>query len=526
LSSHRAVDIKAIISLKFSDYGYNGEIQTGKDMTESYRPKPGDRFFRPPRIKRFRLRRVLGVAALFSAGYGNVGSSIYYALGIVALVALGATPVVLGIAGILFIFTALTYAEGTAMLPEAGGSASFARHGFNDMAGFAAGWALMLSYIVTISISAFTIPPYLGFFWEPFKLSPVVGTLTSIGIVGFLMIINIVGIKETSFLNISAAVLDITTQVALVVIGFILLFNPPVLFHRIIDNWPSTGNLVFGIALASIAYTGIETMSQMAEETKQPEKRVPRALIMMIVAVLVIFAGISLVSLSAMTPQELATDWDRDPVAGIAANLPIVLISDVLKPLIALLAGTILLIATNAGLIGISRLAFSLGSHKLQPAILSRVHHRFKTPYIAIIVFGVLAIIILTPGFFATDAFEDMGALYAFGSLLAFMFAHASILSMRVSQPTLERPFKLGWNLRMWGRELPVSAIIGLLATTTIWVIILITQPYSRWVGIVWMGIGFIIYYFYRRKANLGLTRRAKAWATAERGRPDFLNRK
>jgi APA family basic amino acid/polyamine antiporter len=475
-------------------------------MTESYRPKPGDRVVRPKRIRRFRLRRVLGVAALFSAGYGNVGSSIYYALGIVALIALGATPVVLGIAGILFIFTALTYAEGTAMFPEAGGSASFARHGFNDLAGFAAGWALMLSYIVTISISAYTIPPYLGFFWEPFKASPVLGTLTSMGIVGFLMVINIIGIKETSFLNVGAAILDIATQVTLVVIGFILLFNPPVLISRIIENWPTTGNLVFGIALASIAYTGIETMSQMAEETKQPEKKVPRALIMMIVAVLVIFAGISLVSLSAMTPQELASDWARDPVAGIAAKLPIAMLANILKPLIALLAGTILLIATNAGLIGISRLAFSLGSHKLQPAALSRVHQRFKTPYVAIIVFGVVALLILTPGFFHANAFANMGALYAFGSLLAFMFAHASILSLRIRQPELERPFKLGWNIRAWGRELPIISMIGLLATTIIWVIILITQPYSRWVGLIWMAAGFIIYYFYRRKAKMRLT--------------------
>ena len=472
-------------------------------MTDSYQPKPGDRVVRPLRIRRPRLRRVLGIPALFSTGYGNVGSSIYYALGIVALVAMGATPVVLGIAGILFIFTALTYAEGTAMLPEAGGSASFARHGFNDMAGFAAGWALMLSYIVTISISAYTIPPYLGFFWEPFKVSPILGTLTSMGIVGFLMVINIIGIKETSFINIGATILDITTQVALVVIGFILLFDFRVMFSRIIENWPTTGNLIFGIALASIAYTGIETMSQMAEETKQPEKKVPRALIMMIVAVLVIFAGISLVSLSAMTPQELASDWARDPVAGIAAKLPIALLADVLKPLIALLAGTILLIATNAGIIGISRLAFSLGTHKLQPAIFSRVHQKFKTPYMAIIIFGVIALIILTPGFFAANAFKNMGALYAFGSLLAFMFAHASILSLRIRQPNLERPFKLGWNIRIGKYELPISSIIGLAATSLIWVIILITQPYSRWVGIVWMAIGFIIYYFYRRKQNL-----------------------
>ena len=475
-------------------------------MQDSYRPKPGDRIIRPRRIKRHRLRRVLGVAALFSAGYGNVGSSIYYALGIVALVAMGATPIALGIAGILFIFTALTYAEGTSMLPEAGGSASFARHGFNDMAGFIAGWALMLSYIVTISISAYTIPPYLGFFWEPFKDSPLLGTATSMGIVFFLMAINVIGIKETSIVNIGAAVLDIATQVALVVIGFILLFDPVVLFNRIINNWPSAENLVFGIALASIAYTGIETMSQMAEETRQPSKRVPRALIMMIVAVLVIFAGISLVSLSAMTPQELASEWARDPVAGIAAHIPITLISDVLKPLIAVLAGSILLIATNAGLIGISRLAFSLGTNKLQPSALSKIHPKFKTPYVSIILFSLVGIVMLIPGFFATNVFENMGALYAFGSLMAFMFAHASILSLRIRKPDLERPFKLGWNLRILGRELPVTAILGLITTFGIWIIILITQPYSRWVGIIWMAIGLIIYCLYRWKAKLPLT--------------------
>ena len=469
-------------------------------MQNSWKPKPGDRIFRPPRIRRYHLRRVLGVPALFSAGYGNVGSSIYYALGIVALVAMGATPVVLGIAGILFIFTALTYAEGTAMLPEAGGSASFARHGFNDTAGFIAGWALMLSYIVTISISAYTIPPYLGFFWEPFKDSAIIGTVTSMGIVVFLMTINVIGVKETSILNISAAIIDIATQISLVIIGFVLLFSPAVLWQRIINNWPTAENLILGIALASIAYTGIETMSQLAEETKQPEKRVPQALILMIVTVLVIFAGISLVSLSAMTPGELASEWSRDPVAGIAASLPLVLVQEVLKPLIAILAGTILLIATNAGIMGISRLAFSMGSHNLQPAALSRVHHRFKTPYISIILFSLVALVILVPGFFEANVFANMGALYAFGSLLAFMFAHASILRLRIKKPELPRPFKLSWNLRIKGHELPISAILGLTATTIIWVIILITQPYSRWVGIVWMVVGLIIYYLYRRR--------------------------
>ena len=467
-------------------------------MPDTWQPKPGDRVFRPRRIKRFRLRRVLGIPAVFSAGYGNVGSSIYYALGIVALVAMGATPVALGVAGILFIFTALTYAEGTAALPEAGGSASFARHAFGNTAGFVAGWALMLSYIVTISISAFTIPPYLGFFWEPFKASPIIGTFTSIGIVFFLMLINVVGIRETSFINVGATVLDILTQISLVVIGFLLLFNPSVVFHRIIDNWPTTNNLIIGIALATIAYTGIETMSQMAEETKRPETNVPRALVMMIVAVLVIFAGISLVSLSAMPVEELASEWARDPVAGIAFYIPLEIIRVVLKPLIAVLAGTILLIATNAGLIGISRLAFSQGTHRLVPPALSRIHKRFKTPYISIIVFSLIAIAILVPGFFATDVFANMGALYAIGSLLAFMFSHASIIGLRIRKPDLPRPFKLGWNIRIKGRELPISAIIGFLATTTIWLLILVTEAYSRWVGLGWMVIGLIIYVIYR----------------------------
>jgi len=415
------------------------------------------------------------------------------------MIAIGATPIALGIAGILFIFTALTYAEGTAMLPEAGGSASFARHAFNDTAGFTAGWALMLSYIVTISISAYTIPPYLGYFWEPFKVSPAAGTATSMAIVIFLMAVNVIGVKETSIVNVGAAIIDITTQVSLVIIGFILLFSPSLVFQRITQNWPEPGNLVLGIALASIAYTGIETMSQMAEETKQPEKKVPKALIMMIAAVLVIFAGISIISLSAMTPQELASDWARDPVAGIAAHLPIVWLSNILKPLIAILAGTILLIATNAGLMGISRLAFSLGNHKLVPPVLSRIHPKFKTPYISIILFSIVALIILSPGFFASDVFKNMGALYVFGSLLAFIFAHTSILALRVRKPELERPFKLGWNLKIKGCEIPLSALVGFLATATIWVIILIIQPYSRWVGLIWMVLGLIIYYFYRR---------------------------
>ena len=485
-------------------------------MTESYQPKPGDKVVRPRRIRRFRLRRVLGVPALFSAGYGDVGSSIYYALGIVALVALGATPIVLAIAGVIYIFNALTYAEGSATIPEAGGSASFARHGFNDLVGLIAGWSLMLSYIVTMAISAYTIPPYLSYFW-PVLSQPVTGTLVSMGIIAFLMLINVLGVRESSRVNIFFIIIDIATQITLVILGIILILavNPAILVQHMFGagNWPSTTNLIFGIAIAALCFTGVETVSQLAEETKNPARKIPQAYVLMIIAVLVLFAGISIVALSAMSPQMLGdpiNGWARDPVAGIAANLPSDTLKDIFAPLVAILAASILLTASNAGLMGISRLSYNLSSHHQLPATLSRVHHRFRTPYIAIILFCFIALLVLAPGFFATNFFADLGALYVFGSLLCFALAHAAVLSLRIRKPELERPFKLRWNIRIGGWELPITAVLGLVATLGIWLIVVITQPYSRWVGLIWMAIGFIVYYFYRRKAHLPLTHTPK----------------
>lgn len=494
-------------------------------MGEGWQRKPGDRVVRI-HYRPYRLRRVLGIPALYSAGYGNVGSSIYYALGVVTLAAMGATPIMLAIAGIFFVFATLTYAEGSALFTEAGGSASFARHGFNELAGFLAGWALMLSYIVTISISAFVIPPYLGYFWEPLKTSPVISTATAIGIIVALMILNIIGIRETSALNIVAATIDLLTQVTIVALGFIFLFNLPVLLDRITTYWPEPKQLILGLALASIAYTGVETISQMAEETRRPAFRVPRALMLMAITVLVIFSGISLVAFSTMSPTELATHWSRDPVAGIAHNLPLKLaeyqvgspvgsilfawfaevMEKTLPLLVALLAATILLLATNAGLIGISRLAFSLGRSRQLPMLFSRLHQTSKTPYISLIVFTLVAILILLPGFFSPQFILSLGALYVFGSKLTFSFAHASIISLRVQRPDLPRPWKATPNLRIKGKEIPITAVLGLMFTLFVWLFITITQPFSRWAGLGWMSAGLLLYIVYRRSCRLPLT--------------------
>ena len=462
--------------------------------------RPGDSFIHLIGSRPFGLRKSLGVAGLYATGYGNVGSSIYYALGVVAIAAAGATPVALAVAGIFFVFVALDYAEGSAMFPEAGGSASFARHAFGDRAGFLSGWALMLSYVVTISISAFTIPPYLGHFWAPLKENAAVGTVTSMGIVGFLALVNILGVRETSWLNIGAAALDLLTQAILIIAGMVLLFSPTILIERITGAWPEPQNLLFGIALAALAYTGVETISQMAEETRRASVRVPRALVMMIFTVLLVFGGISIVAFSAMTPEELATKWATDPVAGIAFNLPLAWLQDVMKPMVAVLAASILLIATNAGIIGVSRLAFSLGTNKQLPPTFSRVHKKFQTPYLSITTFAAIAMLLLLPGFFSPGVFTDMGALYTFGSLLSFSFAHAAILALRIKEPQRPRSFKIKPNLSLFGREIPISTALGLMVDLGILIVIIYFQSYSRWVGFGWLALGLVLYTLYQRR--------------------------
>ena len=504
-------------------------------MKTNWRPKLGDKFIRRPRAKAHPLRRAIGSFGLFSAGYGNVGSSIYYALGLVALIALGATPIVLLIAGIFFIFTALSYAEGTAMMPEAGGSASFARRGFNDLFGSITGWALAFSYIVTIAISSYTAPAYLGYFWQPLT-EPVIGTLAAMGIISFLMCLNIIGIKQSSIFNAAFAILDVLTQILIILLAIVFIFapHPQIFSQNVIGNWPSASGLILGIAIATLAYTGVETVSQLSEEARHPAITAPRALILLIAVVMILFSGISVAAFSTMTPTEMALEWARDPIAGIAYGLSIAIVPEeiatglssspagiivitaffggilkLLPILVAVLATSILIIATNAGLMGISRLTFSLGRFQLIPLLFSRVHHKFETPYRAIILFSSVAILLLIPGFFKPETFVILGGLYVFGSLLAFSLAHASILRLRIRHPELSRPFKLRLNVKIKGYELPVTAILGLVFSSAIWLTIVTTQPYARWVGFGWMALGLITYFIFRHRKKLPLVRAA-----------------
>src|SRR5690242_11388474 len=225
------------------------------------------------------LQRVLGVNALASTAYGNVGSSIYYALGLVASFALGLTPIVFVVTGVIFYLTAATYSEATAMFPEAGGSSSFARHAFNEFWSFFAGWAQMLNYTITVAISAFFVPHYLGgLFWPALQHGPG-DVLFGAGIVVVLSLINVVGVKEAAALNIVLAVTDFATQLLLVAVGIFLVLSPHVLVHNVhLGIAPGWKDFLIAIPIGMIAYTGIETISNMAEEARDETRTVPRSI--------------------------------------------------------------------------------------------------------------------------------------------------------------------------------------------------------------------------------------------------------
>jgi APA family basic amino acid/polyamine antiporter len=482
------------------------------------------------RLSQHGLRRVLGTSALFSTAYGNVGSSIYYALGLVASYALGLTPIVFLLTGVIFYLTAATYAEATAMYPEAGGSSSFARHAFNELWSFFAAWAQMLNYTITIAISAFFVPHYIGgLFWPALEHGPG-DVIFGIGVVALLSVVNVVGVKEAAGLNIVLAITDLATQLLLVVVGIILVLSPHVLIHNVhLGVAPSWKNFLVAIPVGMIAYTGIETISNMAEEARDETKTVPRAIKFVVLAVFAIYAALPMVALSALPVHKdaagkyttlLGTPDNKggfagDPVLGIVKHLHLGALQGAGEIYVGLLAATILFIAANAGIIGASRLVYSMGLHRQVPDRLSRLHPRFSTPWIGILLFGGVACLTIIPG-----KAEFLGNMYAFGAMLSFTIAHLSVIRLRVKEPDRPRPYRGPGTLRFKGKQLPLFALLGILGTGLAFVVVTVLHLAVAAAGVFWLALGMVLYVLYRRSQGLDLRTTTKM---AKRERPpDF----
>jgi basic amino acid/polyamine antiporter, APA family len=456
------------------------------------------------------LERVLGTGALFSTAYGNVGSSIYYALGLVAIFALGMTPIVFVIAGLIFACTAATYTEATTMYPEAGGSSSFARRAFNEFWSFFAAWGQMLNYIITIAISAFFVPHYLGVFWEPLGRSPadIVG---GIAVVVLLAVLNVLGIQESARLNVFLAITDFCTQLVLVVVGIVLVLSPSTLVHNIdFGTSPTLGDFLIAIPVGMVAYTGIETISNLAEEARDYGRTIPRGMAGVVVAVFAIYAFLPSVALSAMPVHHGTTllalgkeegGFADDPILGVVKNMDLGPLQHAAEIYVGVLAATILFIATNAGMIGVSRLTYSMGQYRQLPERLRALHPRFRTPYVAISVFGLVACLTILPG----EA-DFLGTVYAFGAMLSFTVAHLAVVALRLKQPDVERPWRGPGTLRLRGKELPLFAVLGGAGTGIAWIVVTVLNLKTLVAGGVWLILGIGTYVAFRRRQGLSLT--------------------
>jgi APA family basic amino acid/polyamine antiporter len=467
------------------------------------------------------LERVLGANALFSTAYGNVGSSIYYALGLVASFALGLTPIVFIVTGFFFFCTAATYAEATTMYPEAGGSSSFARRAFNEFWSFFAAWAQMLTYIATIAISAFFVPHYLGgLFWEPLRSSPG-DILFGCGVIATLAAINIFGAKESTGVNILLAVVDFATQLLLVLAGVVLVFSPEILIDNVhLGIAPTWKDFILAIPIGMLAYTGIETISNMSEEARDEARTIPTAINRVRLAVFAIYFTLPAVALSALPVQqdprtgeyftllgrtEEEGGFAGDPILGVVKALDLGPLQSAGEIYVGLLAATILFLATNAGIIGVSRLVYSMGIHRQLPDALRRLHPTFRTPWIGILVFSAFAILVILPG-----QEQFLGAIYSFGALLSFTMAHAAVTRLRVKLPDFPRSYKGPWNLRRKGYDLPLFAVVGGSFTAIAFVVIVVLNLKVAAAGVGWLVIGILIYVAFRRRHGLDLVSTVK----------------
>lgn len=451
------------------------------------------------------LKRVLKVGDLFAIGYGDLGSSLYYALGITALYALGATPIALGLAGLVFVCTALTYAEMTSTFHESAGSAGYARHAFNDLISFIAGWGLLLDYIVTIAISSFAIGPYLAYFFEPLKM-PWVQVGFAIGVIAMLCFMNIMGAKQSTRLSFWLTGFSLLTQAVIILIGAIFLFNLPTILHDLKINapgiltsptWPQFWK---GTAMAMVAYTGIDSIAQLGSESKVPSKTVPRAVILTMIILIFMYLGITFVALSAVTPMQLSTEYLENPIVGIVDHFPFG--SQILGPWVGILVAVLMFVASNAGLMGASRLSFNMGKYYQLPRFFYALHPTLKTPHVSLIFFAILASLVVVA---SGGKLTFLGDLYNFGSMIAFFFAHLSLIVLRIKKPDLKRPFRIALNIPFGKHRIPITAIFGCLATFTVWCLIVVAKPEGRNLGLLWMAVGMLTFFLYRRKAKISL---------------------
>jgi len=465
---------------------------------------PGPDGARPEPGEERRPQRSLGVPGLFAAAYSAVGFSIYFALGVVAERGLGLTPLIFLASGLLFGLTTLTYVEGSAMFRERGGSSSFARHAFNELIAFVAGWVILLDYLIVLALAAISIPHYLEPIWSNFSHSgyEIVVAAIVVAIVVVLNILNVTGRGRQRSLAI-LALADLALQLAVIVVGLLVVFHPDRLTAQLdLFSQPSVRDIVYAAVIAMLAYAGIEAASDLAPDIEVSRRDLKRVATLGAFAVPLVYAGMAAIALMAVPvvagpngPETaLGGVWIEEPVLGVVSSFHPSWVAETMRWAVALVAAPVLFWAANTTMLGVSRHIYTLAINRQIPSWLGKLDRRTATPYVAITICGLIVIGLVIP----TDV-KLLAAIYAFGATLAITIAHLSIIRLRVKDPDRPRPFRIPLGMRWGPAELPLPALLAAVLSGAAFVSVLVLHPTARWVGLGWMAFGLVFYVVYRK---------------------------
>jgi APA family basic amino acid/polyamine antiporter len=453
---------------------------------------------------------VLDAPALFSIAYGEIASSIYFALGLITLRALGFTPAVLLATGLLFLLVSLSYAEGTAAIRETGGAATFVRIAFNDLWGFITGWVLFLDYLIVIALSALFLPHYVaGAFFT--KLQRPWDVVAGCGVIATVAVVRLVHRTRLHRWALIVALVDLATQLLIVALGLALLFSPDALTAGTsLGTSPTWHSLAFAIPLAMLAYTGLETVANLAEETRRPGRDLPRSLFGAIGLVVVLYVVIAIVGLSAFPPRHgtlLGSNWIRAPLVGIVTQIrehvP-AYVGDPVQVFVGLSGALILLTAATTSISGFGRLAYSLGEHGQLPRRFGMLRARTLVAPQSIVSAALISIGLLLVTAPLAHPVLFLAGLYSFGVLLAFTAAQLAVIKLRFSEPARRRPYRVPFTVR----GVPVPSAVGAVLTFTVWIIAMATHPGARYAGPAWLAVGLVLYVVVRKSRGEGLLER------------------
>lgn len=457
---------------------------------------------------RVMARRSIGSPILFTIVYSSLGSAIYFSLGVIAGHALGLTPVVFLISALLFTLTAMTYVEGASLHQERGGSTVFARHAFNELISFIAGWAILLDYVILIAVTAYSATQYLEVFWSRLGESDEALGL-ALAFIALVVLSNIRGFGARRARRVGILLAgDIAVQAFIVVLGMILFFSPHVLLDPIhLGSSPKWSDLIFALTVAVISFTSLESASGLSGEVRISRLGLKRLVWSTTGTVMFLYVGIALVAVTALPVHAghtaLGGRYLNAPMIGVVEHVEPHWLGEGLMYLVAALATVTLLAAANSAMLGLSRLAYSLSTNRQIPSALGRLHPERSTPYVLIILAGLIA-----AGLAASESLDFLVGIYAFGAMLAFTIAHLSIIRLRYSEPERDRPYKVPFSVTFRGAQLPLPAAFGALVSGAGWLAVMIVHEPARYVGLGWMAGGLALYVIYRRADETSLYKR------------------